>query len=239
MKIKLLTAALLSTLALSANVNAKPTQGNTYLQVGVSNMDFEVKNRFKSENFTYISVGGGYNITDNVAFQITGYLPISSETQYKIVDTYRDIISDNGAINSESDLSDVIVEEYDSTFESRGMITADFKLTIPVHNRVSLFAKAGYTYASFKTKLYDFTVDNLPQGFDPALSVCQLTGIESQCNNEFTFKRTSISESSVSYGIGVAMHLAKNKTFLLSYNRYLERDDISSRGVQFNYEWVF
>ena len=245
MKKKLIALSVLSAMVFTANVHAAKA-GESYTEIGVSSISVELKDVYKAENYTFFTIGGGYHITDNVAIQITGYVPISAETQGTIQDTERKRVvnPDDGTVDfgnwNPDNFQDISSTAYDSTFESKGMITADFKLTIPLHEWFSVFAKVGYTYASFKVTGYDF-YDNAPlPSFDGSEGVCEITGNEKDCLNLNT-KANSISgdKSGVSYGAGFALHLANNSSFVFSYNQYLDKDDLNAKGFQANYQWKF
>jgi len=246
---KLLGLAIISALAFTGSAYANDTQNNgragtSYAEFGGAMISVEVPDNFEAEDYTFFSVGGGYNITENIAFQITGFLPMSAETQSVKYDTFR--TRNEGTVGFEdTDFSDVQSKAYETQFESKGMVTADFKLTVPLHERFSLFAKVGYTYASFKHTSYDF-IDNRPvstilDGSDE----CAITGNETECGNpNFTNgsankTRNNISESGFSYGAGFALHLKNKSSFLFSYNQYLDSDLIDAKGFQIKYQWVF
>jgi opacity protein-like surface antigen len=235
---KIIGLSILSALAFTANVHAA-NAGSSYTEIGVASISVEVPNQFKAEDYTFFSLGGGYNITDNVAIQVTGYLPMSAETQGTINDTYRERLEGTTGFE-DADFGEVQSTAYNSTFESKGMITADLKLTIPLHERFSAFAKIGYTYASFKATGYNF-VDNAPVGtILPTSDLCDITGVESNCEAQnLGANEATRDESGFSYGAGFALHLANNSSFVFSYNQYLDKDDLNAKGFQANYQWKF
>jgi opacity protein-like surface antigen len=241
MKKNIMALSLLSTLTLTGNAYAKA--GDSYTEIGVASIELEVENKFTAENYTFFTIGGGYNITDNVAIQLTGYVPMSAETQGTQIDLYRLPVEGNENYNdwTEAGFQDVTGTNYDTTFESKGMITAEFKLTLPIHERFSAFAKVGYTYGSFKHISYSFE-DHVPiTTITPESSACEITGNEEICGNANfadSIKNTR-EESSFSYGAGFALHLVNNSSFIFSYNKYLDKDDLNAQGFQANYQWKF
>jgi opacity protein-like surface antigen len=239
---KLLTLSIAT--LISTNLYAEA--GTSYAQLGYERISIEVPNKFKADDHGFIGLTLGHNITDNIAIEIAGMIPMSADSQGETTDYYRTYTNPEGNSPDPSQYSDIQNTVYSNDFESKGFAAVNFKLTLPIHERFSTFVNVGYAYGSYEQTGYGF-IDNSPavdlnNAIESGNSLCEITGVQSNaCGNPINDSKNTISGSSAgfTYGGGFSLHLADHSSFVFEYNQYLDTDEINASAISASYQWRF
>lgn len=207
---------------LAVLMSAAPAFAGQYFSV---DMQRETLNNY-DDSSTQSIISGTYSIDANDYVRLNMSLGTSlSDGELRTqVDTFR----------QPSSLSTISATEYKTTAEVKSRASISASLNLPLSSFVDAVAHIGYSTTNVSLSGYDVFVDHQPtqrpESEWSSLGECELTGIESRCNEAIQSVSDDLSLKGVFYAVGLDWRVSDSTSLFAGYRR--EGDaDIDMRGV--------